>query len=187
MSRYRKDHSRGRTWFPFSVTLLMHITGKILVVLDGCQIHRSNEIKKFWSKMQRNAFGLTPSSILSGSKSGWGSLEQFEKSVFEKPNLFWFEGTWKRVAKGNHAVSFPPPIDSGLFCPDRLCLNIKWNISNQWFLKKSLAGTILQKQRGLELAAKNFPPGVCKLRPDSSYMRGLKWAFKGSWLSGESP
>lgn len=94
--------------------------------------------KNFWSKMQRNAFGLTPSSILSGSKSGWGSLEQFEKSVFEKPNLFWLEGTWKRVAKSNHAVSFPPPIDSGLFCPDRLCLNIKWNISNQWFLKNTL-------------------------------------------------
>ncbi len=38
---------KGADVISFLRHLLMHITGKILVVLDGCQIHRSNEIKKF--------------------------------------------------------------------------------------------------------------------------------------------
>ena len=67
----------------------------------------------------------TASRILPGSESRWRSLELPETGMFEKSNIFQFEGTRKRVTESDSDVSFPPSVDPGLFCTSRLCLNIK--------------------------------------------------------------
>ena len=51
------DSFKGADMPSFLRHLLAHVAGKILVVWDGCPIHRSKEVKKFCLKKQMGAFG----------------------------------------------------------------------------------------------------------------------------------